>query len=255
MKKSELDINEIEKLYWNERLFERTKIKKLRRHSFHFSYKEEKRIIKNLSKSFENKELLEIGSYTWPSWISNNVIPKRLTCINIAQGELDLGLSQAKNISFEIKFELMDANNLTFPDNSFDVVYGGAILHHLDIKKTIGHIHRVLRPGGIILFLEPLNRNPLYRIYRWLNPNERTPDEHALVNKDMMIINKKFKLKPYYFDFFTVIFGFISLRIFGDKYYDNWLNKFGFRLDKLLAKFSIFDFLFARVILYGIKEE
>ena len=148
----------------------------------------------------------------------------------------------------------MDANNLTFEVNSFDIVFGGAILHHLDIKSAIHHIHRVLKPGGKIIFLEPLNMNPLYKIYRKMNQKERTPDEHALVSSDFKIIREKFTFDHYFFDFFTVIFGFISLKIFGDRKYDNWINKLGFNLDVFFSKITILHSLFARVIIYGSKK-
>jgi len=79
--------------------------------------------------------------------------PKSLICINIFEKELENGKQKALKKSFEINHHLMDANNFTFEDNSFDIVFGGAILHHLDIKSAIHHIHRVLKPGGKIIFL------------------------------------------------------------------------------------------------------
>ena len=106
----------------------------------------------------------------------------------------------------------MDANTLTFKDEMFDVVYGGAILHHLDVKKSISEIYRVLKPNGIILFTEPLNMNPFYKLYRYFNKKERTPDEHALVNKDFKIIKEKFTFEQVFLDFFSVITGYISLK-------------------------------------------
>jgi len=179
------DIAKTEAEYWDENKLDRTKIKKLRRHSFHYSYQREAKIFDEIMPVFKDKNVLEIGSHSWISWIKGRVEPKKLTCINISQVELNKGIDNAKGLSFETEFVLMDANNLSFPDNSFDIVYGGAILHHLDIEQSVGHIHRVLKPGGKILFLEPLNMNPLYKLYRYFNKNERTPDEHALVHKDL----------------------------------------------------------------------
>ena len=71
--------------------------------------------------------------------------------INISEKELEKGKQLASKKDFEINHHLMDANNLTFENGSFDIVFGGAILHHLDINNTIHHIHRVLKPGGKIL--------------------------------------------------------------------------------------------------------
>ncbi len=157
MSKSLDQINETEREFWDENKLDRSKIKKLRRHAFFYSYRRQNRILDSLvKKTFENKEVLEIGSHQWIQWVKDNVEPKRVSCINISQTELDKGAKSANDLPFDIDFHLMDANELTFKDESFDVVYGGAILHHLDIEKTLSHIHRVLRPGGFILFLEPL---------------------------------------------------------------------------------------------------
>lgn len=248
-------INETEREYWDENKLERSKIKKLRRHAFHFSYKRQERILdKLIRKTFEGKEVLELGSHEWIGWIKDRVIPKKVTCINISQTEMDKGIGEAKDLPFDIEFHLMDANELTFPDESFDVVYGGAILHHLDIQKTMDHVYRVLKPGGFILFLEPMNMNPVYRLYRKMNPKERTPDEHALVGADFKIIRKKFTFKHEFFDFVSVIFGFISLKIFGDKNYGNIINRIGYSIDVFLSKIPFLYVLFARVVIYGQKK-
>lgn len=247
-------IAQTEAEYWDENKLDRTKIKKLRRHSFYYSYKRESKIFEKIIPTFNNQNVLEIGSHSWITWIRGKAIPKKLTCINISQVELNKGIDNAKGLPFETEFLLMDANKLTFPDNSFDIVYGGAILHHLDIEKSIDHIHRVLKPGGQILFLEPLNMNPLYKLYRVFNRKERTPDEHALVNKDFKLIKKNFTFDHYFFDFFSVITGFISLKIYGDKNYDNLINKVGYRLDVIFSKIPFLHFLFARAIIYGKKK-
>ncbi|WP_298555667.1 class I SAM-dependent methyltransferase [uncultured Algibacter sp.] len=254
MAKSREEINQTEKDYWNEAKLDRRKIKKLRRHAFFYSYKREKKILQQLLEDFNDKEVLEIGSYTWSFWFNKNTKPKKLTCINISEVELENGKKLAENQNFSIAHFLMDANELTFKDESFDIVFGGAILHHLDVEKSIGHIHRVLKPNGKIVFLEPLNMNPIYKIYRKLNPKERTPDEHALVSSDFKIIKKKFTFNHYFFDFFSVVFGFIALKLFGDKNYNNWINKLGYNLDVFFSKIPFLHFLFARVIIFGSKK-
>lgn len=254
-KKSREEINETEREFWNENKLDRRKIKPLRRHSFFYSYKREQKILNSLIEQVNDKQVLELGSYVWSSWIKGKATPSKLTCINISESELAKGINHSKDVDFTTKFHLMDANELTFKDESFDVVIGGAILHHLDIEKTLHHVYRVLKPNGIIIFLEPLNMNPLFKIYRKLNPQERTPDEHALVRADFKIIKKKFTFEHYFMDFFSVIFGFISLKLFGDKNYDNWLNKFGYNLDVFFSKVPFLYVFFARVIIYGHKKQ
>jgi len=250
------EINKSEAEIWNENTLDRDKIRQLGRHSFRYSRNRQKRLVKQILEESNGKTILEIGSYAWTEWFDDDIKPKKLVCINISEAALENGRASAirKKIQFDIEFNLMDANNLTFPDESFDLVYGGAILHHLDMEKVMHHIHRVLKPGGTIMFAEPLNMNPAFKLYRLLNKKERTPDEHALVYKDFKIINKRFSFRHHFFDFFTVITGVISNKLFGDKKHDNWINKFGYNLDVLFSKVPVINYWFARVLIYGNKK-
>ena len=42
---------------------------------------------------------------------------------------------------------------------------------------ALAEIHRVTKPGGRVLFFEPLADNPLLKLFRVLTPNARTVDE------------------------------------------------------------------------------
>lgn len=54
-----------------------------------------------------------------------------------------------------ICFAALDALNLPFPDESLDVVYGNAIVHHLpDRERFLAEVVRVLRPGGRAVFMD-----------------------------------------------------------------------------------------------------
>lgn len=86
----------------------------------------------------------------------------------------------------------MNAEDLDFPDGSFDLVLGRAILHHLDLDKAYGAISRVLRPGGAAIFLEPLAHNPLINLYRRMTPHLRTEDEHPLTMSDLAAARRHF---------------------------------------------------------------
>jgi len=86
----------------------------------------------------------------------------------------------------------MDCENLTFGEESFDVIIGRSIIHHLDIEIAIREIRRVLRDGGRGVFLEPLGTNPLIELYRRFTPSDRTPDEHPLLFQDLRLFEKHF---------------------------------------------------------------
>lgn len=79
----------------------------------------------------------------------------------------------------------MAAEQLDYPDESFDLAVGFAILHHLEVPKALAALHRVLKPGGRAVFAEPLGTNPVINFYRNHTPQFRTPDETPLVLKQL----------------------------------------------------------------------
>jgi SAM-dependent methyltransferase len=91
-----------------------------------------------------------------------------------------------------LRFEEMNAEALTFDDSSFDAVIGSGILHHLDMDAGAAEVARVLRPGGVAVFLEPLGLNPALRLYRRVTPGERSPDEHPLLRADLRDLERWF---------------------------------------------------------------
>ncbi|MEO5374467.1 MAG: class I SAM-dependent methyltransferase [Alphaproteobacteria bacterium] len=47
-----------------------------------------------------------------------------------------------------------DAENLPFPDGSFDIVYSNGVLHHThDTGRAIAEVYRVLKPGGLAVIM------------------------------------------------------------------------------------------------------
>jgi SAM-dependent methyltransferase len=84
-----------------------------------------------------------------------------------------------------ITYRVMDAEDMDFEDDSFDLVCGGGILHHLDLARAYRELSRVLRPSGSAIFVEPLGHNPLINRFRNRTPELRTPDEHPLLMADL----------------------------------------------------------------------
>lgn len=93
-----------------------------------------------------------------------------------------------------IHFQQMAAEDLKFKNNYFDFVFGNGVLHHVDISKTIKEVHRVLKKGGLAIFVEPLTYNPLINIYRTIADKVRTPTEKPL---SFANINKMRKIFSY----------------------------------------------------------
>src|SRR6185369_3888469 len=71
------------------------------------------------------------------------------TGIDLTEAAVDLSRRRFELFNLPGKFRVADAEQLDFPDNSFDVVYSHGVLHHTpDTAAAVREIHRVLRPDG-----------------------------------------------------------------------------------------------------------
>lgn len=95
--------------------------------------------------------------------------------------------------SGDLTFRVMDAEALDFSSGSFDVVCGVSILHHLDLRRALPEVARVLRPGGYAVFKEPLGHNPLINRFRGRTPHYRSADEHPLRRDDFVMMGRHFR--------------------------------------------------------------
>jgi ubiquinone/menaquinone biosynthesis C-methylase UbiE len=98
---------------------------------------------------------LEIGSGT--GYFTLNLMRAGLideaTCSDISPGMLETLLSNAERLGLEVRTEAADAERLPFADQSFDLVLGHAVLHHIpDLARAFAEFERVLAPGGTLLF-------------------------------------------------------------------------------------------------------
>jgi SAM-dependent methyltransferase len=100
--------------------------------------------------------------------------------------------AERRSLADRVSFEVMDAEALRFDDDSFGLVCGTAILHHLDIDRAYSELARVLLPSGGSLFLEPLGHNPVINFYRRWTPHLRTEDEHPLRMSDLQRASRYF---------------------------------------------------------------
>jgi ubiquinone/menaquinone biosynthesis C-methylase UbiE len=127
--------------------------------------------------------------------------------IDISQNEIEIAENKRNTIGIKnLKFFVMDAMNTSFGDKTFDIIHGNAILHHLDLEKSITEIRRIIKDNGVGVFIEPLSTNPIIEFYRKLTPNLRTPDEQPFRRQELKIINKYFKnIKIKYFGCLTLL--------------------------------------------------
>ena len=106
--------------------------------------------------------------------------------IDISAAEIEYGQRVAEEGGYGDKVDLKvaDAHQTGLPDQSFDLIMGTAILHHLDVRLALAELRRLLAPNGRAVFLEPLAHNPILRVGRMLTPGARTDDEHPFTVED-----------------------------------------------------------------------
>jgi ubiquinone/menaquinone biosynthesis C-methylase UbiE len=62
-----------------------------------------------------------------------------------------------------LSFQVADAEQLPFPNESFDVVHSKDSLHHMEgPERALREYRRVLKPGGVALIVEANRFNPLF---------------------------------------------------------------------------------------------
>jgi SAM-dependent methyltransferase len=98
---------------------------------------------------------LEIGSGT--GYFSLNLLQagviREATCTDISPGMLETLRGNAERLGLDVETVETDAEQLPFEDESFDLVLGHAILHHIpDLARAFAEFMRVLRPGGTVVF-------------------------------------------------------------------------------------------------------
>jgi SAM-dependent methyltransferase len=109
-------------------------------------------------------EVLELGCGTAYLTRELALTGASITAIDISPDLLEIARCECSEPN--VRFEIQNAYDLTFPDASFDCVVGSSVLHHLEIEVALGQIYRVLRPGGTIRFTEPNMLNPQIAIQK-----------------------------------------------------------------------------------------
>ena len=143
-------------------------------------------------------DALEIGAGT--GYFSLNLMQAgaidRATATDISPGMLATLEENADRLGLDVRTAAAEAETLPFPDESFDLVFGHAILHHIpDLAQAFSEFQRVLRPGGTMAFCgEPsrygdllaavpkrtaLLTAPVWRRLMGASELHQDPEEHA----------------------------------------------------------------------------
>jgi ubiquinone/menaquinone biosynthesis C-methylase UbiE len=194
---------------------------------------------------------LEIGAGT--GYFSLNLLQtgvvREATCTDISPGMLATLERNAAQLGLDVETVACDASELPFSDESFDLVLGHAVLHHLpDLDRCFAEFERVLRPGGTVFFAgEPSRSGDRLaavpkRVARRLSPTWRRAvgarpapvvegphgkaSEHALegaVDVHAFV--------PADFERHATAAGFAEVRVRGEELLANWFGWFNRTLE------------------------
>ncbi|UVS81295.1 class I SAM-dependent methyltransferase [Actinokineospora sp. UTMC 2448] len=72
---------------------------------------------------------------------------------DLSPGMVEVALRNARGLGLDVDGRVADAEGIPYPDESFDLVIGHAVLHHIpDVPAAMREVRRVLKPGGRFVF-------------------------------------------------------------------------------------------------------
>ena len=105
-------------------------------------------------------------------------------------------VAEMHGVADRIEFYCGPAEKMPFPDHAFDLIYGGAALHHLQLEPAGRELARLLRPGGRGGFQDPLAHNRILEFardnlqYRHKHPEKGT--DHPLKVDNLATFGRHF---------------------------------------------------------------
>jgi ubiquinone/menaquinone biosynthesis C-methylase UbiE len=112
-------------------------------------------------------QLLDVGCGGGQSTIRLKILYPHLQIkgIDLSEDQISRARKRAQQKGHEILFETADAQDLPYPDGSFDVVYSfGSAKHWPDPLKGFGECWRVLKSGGELLIADATSDSTLEEI-------------------------------------------------------------------------------------------
>jgi ubiquinone/menaquinone biosynthesis C-methylase UbiE len=78
---------------------------------------------------------------------------KRGFVTDISPGMVEVAKRNAEGLDLDVDGRVADAESIPYDDESFDLVIGHAVLHHIpDVELSLREVMRVLKPGGRFVF-------------------------------------------------------------------------------------------------------
>ncbi|AQT80914.1 SAM-dependent methyltransferase [Mycolicibacterium litorale] len=80
-------------------------------------------------------------------------VARRGSVTDLSPGMVKVATRNGENLGLDIDGRVADAEGIPYEDDTFDLVVGHAVLHHIpDVEKSLREVVRVLKPGGRFVF-------------------------------------------------------------------------------------------------------
>lgn len=91
--------------------------------------------------------------------------PERMIGIDVDADMLEVAAGEVAKDNLKVDFRQTTSSRLMLPDQSVDMVFCHQTFHHLmDQEEALAEFHRVLKPGGLLLFAESTRKY----IHSWI---------------------------------------------------------------------------------------
>lgn len=158
----------------------------------------------------KNRRVLDLGCGLGEASVYFAMNGALVTAVDISPEMCSLTTAVARLKGVDVQTLVASAMDLSkFESETFDLVYGANVLHHVDIERCIGEVKRVLRPGGRAIFWDPVQYNPVINVYRKLASGVRTIDEHPLRVRDLRYLRREFRCVEHRFFWLSATLIFV----------------------------------------------
>jgi len=180
----------------------------------------------SLLKKLKKTKLLEIGAGTGENTLKLIKMKFNVCATDISPKSVEV-MSQKYSKYKNFYSKVVDMEKLPFKNESFDVICSAGSLSYGDNNLVMNEIYRVLKFGGVVVLVDSLNDNPIYRFNRYINYIKGNRTESTLKRMPNVNLIDKYINK----------FGYGKVKFFGSITWAFPLLKIVLS-EKLITKFS-----------------
>ncbi len=91
-------------------------------------------------------------------------VARRGSVTDLSPGMVNVATRNGQSLGLDVDGRVADAEGIPYDDDTFDLVVGHAVLHHIpDVELSLREVVRVLKPGGRFVFAgEPTTTGNVY---------------------------------------------------------------------------------------------